>query len=177
MITTRVLKGFTNGNVAQKFQKVKYLGIVGCVSFFCKEGLSGSDNHRPPPRMIGRRTAGTTRGFCRRADRPRSGFSHWAWSRRPAPQPQRKPALQGLFRARLAARASQLLAALLALPPGGLPRLVPAPIADGIAQRQHGIDVVPLEAACPPLLTVLPRPLCWHFPHSLSQSASLLLDK
>ena len=131
--------------------------------------------------MIGRRTAGTTRGFCRRgrrrADRPRSGFSHWAWSRRPAPQPQRKPALQGLFRARLAARASQLLAALLALPPGGLPRLVPAPIADRIAQRQHGIDVVPTEAASRPLLTVLRRPPYWHFPRCPSQWASLLADR
>src|SRR5436309_3546327 len=126
------------------------IGEVGCGSFFCKDSLFGSDSERSPPRMIGRRTAGTTRGFCRRADRPRSGFSHWAWSRRPAPQPQRQQALQGLFIARLAARASQLVAALLALPPGGLPRLVPAPIADGIAQRQHGIDVVPLPAHARP---------------------------
>src|SRR5438309_10946662 len=101
--------------------------------------------------MIGRRTAGTTRSCYRsgrqRADRPRGGLSHWTWSRRRAPQPQDQQALQGLFIARLAALASLLLAALLPLPPGGLPRLLPAPIADRIAQRQHGIDVVPLEAA------------------------------
>src|SRR5260221_4559594 len=28
------------------------------------------------------------------------------------------------------------------------PRLVPAPIADRIAQHQHGVDVLPTEAAC-----------------------------
>src|SRR5437660_2791260 len=95
------------------------LSRLGCVSFFCKEGLFGSDNHRPPPRMIGRRTAGTTRGWglcgCQRADRPRGGLSHWTWSRRRAPQPQDQQTLQGLFRARLAALVSLLLAALLPL--------------------------------------------------------------
>src|SRR4051794_39270625 len=100
--------------------------------------------------MIGRRTAGTTRGWglCgrQRADRPGGGLSHWTWSRRRAPQPQHEQALQGLFTARLAALASLLLAALLALPPAGLPRLLPAPIADRIAQRQHGIDVVSTPA-------------------------------
>src|SRR5713226_10610765 len=153
----------------------------GCGSFFCKDGLFESDNQRPPPRMIGSRTAGTTRGCCRsyrrRADRPRGGFTHWAWSRRPEPQPQRQQASHGLFIACLDALGSQLLAALLPLPPGGLPRLIPAPIADRIAQRQHGIDVVPTEAACRLLLTVLRRPLYWHFRHCLSQWASRLPDR
>src|SRR5260370_38084607 len=129
---------------------VKERGLSGCVSFFCKDGLFGSDNESARPRMIGRRTAGTRRDCCRSwrqgADRPRGGFIHWAWSRRPEPQPQRQQASQGLFIARLDALASQLLAALLPLPPGGLPRLVPAPIADRIAQRQHRIDIVPLPA-------------------------------
>src|SRR5947209_10975170 len=123
---------------------------VGCGSFFCKDSLCGSDNQRPPPWMIGRRTAGTTRGLCRsgrqRTDQPRGRFTHWTWSRRPAPEPQRQQARQGLFIARLAALASQELAALLPLPPGGLPRLVPAPIADGIAQRKPRIDVVSAPA-------------------------------
>jgi hypothetical protein len=30
----------------------------------------------------------------------------------------------------------------------GLPGLLPLSIADGIAQHQHGIDVLPTEAAC-----------------------------
>src|SRR2546423_8154717 len=83
----------------------------------------------------------------------------------------------GPVRACLDALASPLLAALLALPPGGLPRLVPVPIADRIAQRQHGIDVVPTEAASRPLLTVLRRPPYWHFPRCPSQWASLLADR
>src|SRR5260370_39163943 len=131
--------------------------------------------------MIGRRTAGTRRDGCRswrqRADRPRGGFTHWAWSRRPEPQPQRQQASQGLFIARLDALASQLVAALLPLPPGGLPRLVPAPIADRIAQRQHRIDIVPIPAHARPIRAVLPRPPCWHFRHSPNQSASLLADR
>ena len=31
----------------------------GCGSFFCKRSLFGSDNERPPPRMIGSRTMRT----------------------------------------------------------------------------------------------------------------------
>ena len=77
----------------------------------------------------------------------------------------------------IAVLASLLLAALLALPPGGLPCLLPAPIADCIAQHQHGIDVVPTEAACRLLLTVLRRRPYWHFPHCLSQWASRLPDR
>src|SRR6266704_6477095 len=111
----------------------------GCGSFFCKDSFLGSATQRPPPRMIGRWTAGTTRRCCRsgrrRAGQLRGGFSHRTWSRRCAPEPQRQQALQGLFSARLGALASLLLATLLPLPPGSLPRLVPTSIADGIAQR------------------------------------------
>ena len=100
--------------------------------------------------MIGRWTAGSTRGCGRsgrrRAGQLRGGFTRRMCSRRSAAEPQRKPALQGLFRACLGALVSPLLATLLALPPGSLPRLVPASIADGIAQREHAIDIVPLPA-------------------------------
>ena len=75
----------------QTYQCLNLVSSAGCGSFFCKDGLCGSDNQRAPPRMIGRRTAGTRRDGCRswrqRADRPRGGFIHWAWSRRAEPQP------------------------------------------------------------------------------------------
>jgi len=56
----------------------------------------------------------------------------------------------------------------------GLPGLVPAPLADPIAQQQHGIDVLSSRAACQPLLTVLRQPVCWRFPRSPNQWANLL---
>src|SRR5258706_4296378 len=37
----------------------KRLTVNGCGSFFCKDALFGSDNERPPPRMIDSRTART----------------------------------------------------------------------------------------------------------------------
>lgn|SRR6266568_719494 len=126
-------------SVPEKQSKYNKRSLFGCGSFFCKDSFLGSATQRPPPRMIGRWTAGTTRRCCRsgrrRAGQLRGGFSHRTWSRRCAPEPQRQQALQGLFSARLGALASLLLATLLPLPPGSLPRLVPTSIADGIAQR------------------------------------------
>ena len=63
----------------------------------------------------------------------RDGFNRKAWSWWLVPQQQGHEASHGLFIARLGAFVSKLLTAVLPLHRTGLPRLVPAPITDGIA--------------------------------------------
>jgi hypothetical protein len=128
---------------------------AGCGSFFCMDGLFGTDNQRPPPRMIESLTVRTGSDFprcrSRRVHASRDGFNRRAWSGRPTPEQQVQEAGGGLFTAPLGALVSHLLAQALPLPRRSLPCLVPAIIADGIAHHQHGVNVVGFEIACRPL--------------------------
>src|SRR5207237_7940643 len=111
-----------------------------------KKRLFGSGNKGSPPWMIGSRTTRTWSDFGRSRSRllhaTRNRFKRRTGSRRPVPQQQFQEASQGLFTACVGTLVSPLLTAVLPLLRRGLPGLLPAIIADSIAQHQHGIDIV-----------------------------------